>query len=84
VWAAHLMFELSVSRFSATVRTGGGQWFAEAVATFVLLLTILGGLRSVPGAVAYAVGLYILLVHGLAALALSAWLWPRGEGRRAG
>ena len=42
VWAAHLMFELPVWQFSITSRTGAGQWFAEAVATFGLLLTIFG------------------------------------------
>ena len=34
VWAAHLMFELPVWQFSVTSRTGGGQWLAEAIATF--------------------------------------------------
>src|ERR1044071_2758597 len=33
VWAAHLMFELPLWEVSAHVRTGSGQWFAEAVAT---------------------------------------------------
>src|SRR5262249_48841643 len=42
VWVAHLMFELPVWQFSITARTGAGQWFAEAVATFGLLLTIFG------------------------------------------
>src|SRR4051812_34174808 len=32
VWAAHLMFELPLWQFSVTVRTGPGQWLAEAVA----------------------------------------------------
>jgi hypothetical protein len=32
VWAAHLMFELPVWQFSTTMRTGAGQWLAEAVA----------------------------------------------------
>ena len=59
VWAAHLMFELPLWQFSATVRTGPGQWLAEAVATFGLLLTILGCVARAPAAVAYAVGLYI-------------------------
>jgi glycerol uptake facilitator-like aquaporin len=59
VWAAHLMFELPVWQFSATVRAGSGQWFAEAVATFGLLLTILGCEARTPAAVPYAVGLYI-------------------------
>ena len=59
VLAAHLMFELPVWQVSATARTGPGQWFAEAVATFGLLLTILGCSARTPSAVPYAVGLYI-------------------------
>jgi glycerol uptake facilitator-like aquaporin len=59
VWAAHLMFELPVWQFSVTSRTGGGQWFAEAVATFGLLLTIFGCAARTPAALPYAVGLYI-------------------------
>ena len=58
VWLAHLMFELPVWQFSANVRSGAGQWLAEAVATFGLLLTIFG-LASTPAAIPYAVGLYI-------------------------
>ena len=42
LWAAHLMFELLLWQLSVTARTGSGQWFAEAIATFGLLLTILG------------------------------------------
>jgi len=63
VWAAHLMFELPLWQFSSTLRTGTGQWFAESVATFGLLLTIFGCLRGAPGAVAYAVGLYITAAY---------------------
>jgi len=59
VLAAHLMFELPLWQVSATVRTGSGQWFAEAVATFGLLLTIFGCSARTPSAVPYAVGLYI-------------------------
>jgi glycerol uptake facilitator-like aquaporin len=59
VWAAHLMFELPLWQLSAHVRTGPGQWLAEAVATFGLLLTILGCGARTPSAVPYAVGLYI-------------------------
>jgi glycerol uptake facilitator-like aquaporin len=59
VWAAHLMFELPVWQFSLTVRTGPGQWLAEAVATFGLLLTVFGCVARAPAAVSYAVGLYI-------------------------
>jgi glycerol uptake facilitator-like aquaporin len=59
VWTAHLMFELPLWQLSATIRTGSGQWLAEAVATFGLLLTILGCVARTPAAVPYAVGLYI-------------------------
>jgi glycerol uptake facilitator-like aquaporin len=59
VWAAHLMFELPVLQISLTARTGAGQWLAEAIATFGLLLTILGCSARSPAAVPYAVGLYI-------------------------
>jgi len=59
VFAAHLMFELPLWQLSATARTGPGQWFAEALATFGLLLTILGCGTRTPAAVPYAVGLYI-------------------------
>jgi glycerol uptake facilitator-like aquaporin len=59
VWAAHLMFELPVWQFSVTSRTGGGQWLAEAIATFGLLLTVFGCAARTPAAVPYAVGLYI-------------------------
>lgn len=59
VWAAHLMFELPLWQLSSTMRSGGGQLFAEAVATFGLLLTIFGCVARAPLAVPYAVGLYI-------------------------
>jgi glycerol uptake facilitator-like aquaporin len=59
VWAAHLMFELPLWQFSITQRTGAGQWLAEGVATFGLLLTIFGCAARTPAAIPYAVGLYI-------------------------
>ena len=59
VWVAHLMFELPLLQLSLTQRSGAGQWLAEAVATFGLLLTILGVASRTPAAVPYAVGLYI-------------------------
>jgi glycerol uptake facilitator-like aquaporin len=59
VWAAHIMFELPVWQSSMTARGGTGQWLAEAVATFGLLLTIFGCISRRPEATAYAVGLYI-------------------------
>ncbi|MGC1448170.1 MAG: MIP/aquaporin family protein [Xanthobacteraceae bacterium] len=63
VWTAHLMFELPLWQVSGTVRTGPGQWFAEAVATFGLVLTILGCSARTPSAVPYAVGLYITAAY---------------------
>jgi glycerol uptake facilitator-like aquaporin len=59
VWAAHLMFELPLWQNSVTSRTGTGQWFAEGVATFGLVLTIFGCVARAPSAVPFAVGLYI-------------------------
>jgi glycerol uptake facilitator-like aquaporin len=53
------MFELPVLQFSLTARTGAGQWLAEGVATFGLLLTIFGCVARAPAAVPYAVGLFI-------------------------
>jgi glycerol uptake facilitator-like aquaporin len=63
VLAAHLMFDLPIWQLSTTVRSGGGQWFAESVASFGLLLTIFGCLAHAPQAVAYAVGLYITAAY---------------------
>ena len=63
VWAAHIMFELPVWQFATNVRTGTGQWFAEAVAAFGLLLTIFGCLARTPAATPYAVGLYITAAY---------------------
>lgn len=60
---AHLMFDLPVWQASDRVRTGGGQWLAEAVATFGLVATILGGLRARPEAVPVLVGLYITAAY---------------------
>lgn len=44
-WLAHLMFELPVWQLSHHVRTGPAQWLAEGVATFGLLLVVLGHRR---------------------------------------
>ena len=63
VWAAHLMFELPLWQFSANVRTGTGQWLAEAIAAFGLLLTIFGCVARTPSAVPIAVGLYITAAY---------------------
>jgi len=63
VWLAHLMFELPVWQLSTHVRTGPGQWIAEGVATFGLILCILGCRSCAPASVPYAVGLYITAAY---------------------
>ncbi len=59
VMIAHLMFDNAIIDPSATARTGIGQWAGEFVATFGLVMTILGCLKARPDAVPYAVGLFI-------------------------
>lgn len=59
VWAAHLMFDLSVMQYSVRPRTGGGQWLGEFIATFGLVLTILGTIKVNKAWVPASVGLYI-------------------------
>lgn len=61
--AAHLMFALPVIMFSTHIRTGGAQWFAEWVATFGLVVTILAGIRFAHAAVPWLVGLYITAAY---------------------
>ncbi|WP_436160412.1 aquaporin [Mesorhizobium sp. LjRoot246] len=60
---AHAMFELPILQLSATVRTGAGQWLAEAVAAFGLVFTILAGLRFRSDAIPWLVGLYITAAY---------------------
>lgn len=55
-WLAHAMFELPVLEVSTKLRGGSGQWIAEAVAAFGLLLVIL---RAPPQRVAAMVAAYI-------------------------
>jgi glycerol uptake facilitator-like aquaporin len=43
---AHVMFELPVWQLSVHVRNGPAQWLAEGVATFGLLLVVIGHRRS--------------------------------------
>ena len=63
VWAAHLMFAEPVLQVSTKARDGLPQGFAEAVATFGLVATILGSLRFRPEAVPTLVGLYITAAY---------------------
>jgi glycerol uptake facilitator-like aquaporin len=59
VWLAHLMFELPVWQLSQHVRTGPGQWLAEIVATFGLLMVIWGCRARPEPVTAFAVAAYI-------------------------
>jgi glycerol uptake facilitator-like aquaporin len=61
--AAHLMFGLPLIDFSMKVRTGGAQWFAEFIAAFGLVATILAGIRFQQTAVPWLVGLYITAAY---------------------
>ena len=62
-WAAHLMFEEPLFMLSQKVRTGGGQWVAEIIATFGLVATIIACVRHRAEAVPFAVGLYITAAY---------------------
>lgn len=60
---AHLMFALPLVDLSLKIRSGHAQWLAEAVATFGLVATILGGIRFRADAVPWLVGLYITAAY---------------------
>jgi glycerol uptake facilitator-like aquaporin len=60
---AHLMFDLAPLVIGTTTRSGPSQWLAEAVATFTLVLAILGGVRFAPQAIPWLVGLTITAAY---------------------
>ena len=60
---AHLMFDLAPLAIGTTTRSGASQWLAEAVATFTLVLAILGGIRYAPQAIPWLVGLTITAAY---------------------
>ena len=62
-WAAHLMFDLPTLQLSVKARTGLGQWVGEAIATFGLILTILGSVRFRPDWTPATVALYITAAY---------------------
>ena len=62
-WAAHLMFDLPVLQLSVKARHGLGQIVGEGIATFGLILTILGTVHHRPQWVAPAVALYITAAY---------------------
>src|SRR5258707_7544476 len=55
-WLAHAMFDMTILQFSTKLRSGTGQWIAEAVATAGLLLVIL---RAPEGRASSMVAAYI-------------------------
>jgi glycerol uptake facilitator-like aquaporin len=61
--AAHAMFDLDLIQVSVQARTGAGQWLAEGVASFTLVLAILGTLRWQPDRIAVNVGLTITAAY---------------------
>ena len=61
--AAHAMFDLPLLQLSDRVRTGGGQWLGEAIATFGLVLTIWGTAKHRPKAVPASVAMYITAAY---------------------
>ncbi len=63
VWLAHLMFETPVFLLGIKTRTGMGQWLAEFVATFGLVLVIAGAKQRSIETIAAAVGLYIAAAY---------------------
>lgn len=63
VIAAHAMFDQALLQTSLTARHGAGQWIAEAIAAFGLIVTILGTVRYRPENVAVAVALYIVSAY---------------------
>ena len=63
VWIAHAMFAMPILEASTKVRAGFPQMFAEGVATFGLLMVILGGLRHRPESIPITVGCYITAAY---------------------
>jgi glycerol uptake facilitator-like aquaporin len=63
VWLAHFMFDMNVLQLSHKIRSGPGQWTGEAVATFGLIMTILGTTRMRPEHISTSVALYITAAY---------------------
>lgn len=63
VWAAHAMFDQPLLQLSQHTRTGAGQWLGEFIATFGLLLTIIGTAKHRPESVPISVALYITAAY---------------------
>jgi glycerol uptake facilitator-like aquaporin len=64
-WLVHAMFDMTILQFSSKVRSGAGQWIAEAVATFGLVLVILRAPAAQSGRHGCGVHRRGVLVHGV-------------------
>ncbi|MGL4439092.1 MAG: aquaporin [Bosea sp. (in: a-proteobacteria)] len=60
---AHLMFGLPVLEIGTTARATPPLWLSESVATFTLVIAILGAIRAKPEAVPVIVGLTITATY---------------------
>ena len=63
VAAVHLMFDLPILQYSTKARAGIGQCTGELVATFGLVVTIIGVVRNRVEWIAPAVALYIVAAY---------------------
>lgn len=63
VWLAHLMFDVPILQLSHRIRSGSGQLAGEAIATFGLVLTILGTAKMRPDSIPTSVALYITAAY---------------------
>jgi glycerol uptake facilitator-like aquaporin len=63
VWSAHAMFAEPILQLSTKLRDGPAQIFSEFVATFGLIIAILGSLRFQPKVTPMLVGLYITAAY---------------------
>jgi len=70
---AHVMFEMPIWQLSAHIRTGPAQWLAEGVATFGLILIVLGHRRPTDAMPAFIGAQF---VGAVAALGVALFLFP--------
>ena len=62
-FVARMMFDLPLLQLSSTARTGPSQWLAEFIASYGLLMTIVGTNQFKPKAAPTLVGLYITAAY---------------------
>ena len=67
VVATHAMFDLPLLQWSAHARSSPGQWLAEGIATFGLVLAVFGVSGRAPAEAGGVVALYIVAAYWFAA-----------------